>query len=262
MIDKIYIPTLGRVDKQITWESLPDFLKEITVLVVQPKEKDLHGDKPILVLPDNDIGICKTRKFIYEYANSRNQRYGVFDDDLTFLKRRPKGSKPIKVEMSSDDWRELVETTDKWFDEGISITGLRLALLPPLNKDFQDNTALYVVFFFNGQVLPQSNDLDWSIEIGEDVHRILQLMQRGHSNRVWDKFVLRQKEYSDGGCNTYRTGKIINDCHQQLIYKHPKYISENGIKIGFDKQEIVKLKIKWKQAYLDSQRTTLENFIK
>ena len=105
-------------------------------------------------------------------------------------------------------------------------------------------------------------DLDWSIEIGEDVHLILQLMQRGHSNRVWDKFVLRQKEYSDGGCNTYRTGKIINDCHQQLIYKHPKYISENGIKIGFDKQEIMKLKIKWKQAYLDSQRTTLENFIK
>ena len=39
-------------------------------------------------------------------------------------------------------------------------------------------------------------------------------------------------------------------------------LSENGIKIGFDKQEIVKLKIKWKQAYLDSQRTTLENFIK
>ena len=48
MIDRIYIPTLGRVDKQITWESLPDFLKEITVLVVQPKEKDLHGDKPRL----------------------------------------------------------------------------------------------------------------------------------------------------------------------------------------------------------------------
>ena len=117
MIDRIYIPTLGRVDKQITWESLPDFLKEITVLVVQPKEKDLHGDKPILVLPDNDIGICKTRKFIYEYANSRNQRYGVFDDDLTFLKRRPKGNRPVKVEMSNDDWRELIETTDKWFDE-------------------------------------------------------------------------------------------------------------------------------------------------
>ena len=52
MIEKIYIPTLGRVDKQTTWENLPPFLKDITVLVVQPKEKDLHGDKSILVLPE------------------------------------------------------------------------------------------------------------------------------------------------------------------------------------------------------------------
>ncbi len=68
MIEKIYIPTLGRVDKQTTWENLPPFLKDITVLVVQPKEKDLHGDKSILVLPENNMGICKTRKFLYEYA--------------------------------------------------------------------------------------------------------------------------------------------------------------------------------------------------
>ena len=84
MIEKIYIPTLGRVDKQTTWENLPPFLKDITVVGVQPKEKDLHGDKSILVLPENNMGICKTRKFLYEYA--KNQRYGVFDDDLIFLK--------------------------------------------------------------------------------------------------------------------------------------------------------------------------------
>tara|TARA_R100001377_G_C3184613_1_gene108042 strand:- start:624 stop:1409 length:786 start_codon:yes stop_codon:yes gene_type:complete len=260
---KIYIPTLARVDKQITWEKLPDFLKETTVLVVQPKEKDLHGDKPILVLPENDIGICKTRKFIYEYANSRNQRYGVFDDDLTFLKRRPKGNRPVKVEMSDDDWRELIETTDKWFDEGISFSALRIGLLPPIPKDFMDNTAAFTAYFFNGQVLPQSSDLDWSIEIGEDAHLILQLFQRGHSNRVWDKFVFHQKEYADGGCNTYRTSKIINDCHQQLIDAHPNYISYNGTRPKKGPfQGVVRVKIKWKQAYLDSQRATLENFIK
>ena len=116
MIEKIYIPTLNRSELQITWESMPTFVQDITTLVVQPHEKNLHGDKPILVLPENDIGICKTRKFIYEYANSRNQRYGVFDDDLIFLKRRSKGSRPVKTEMSSDDWSELIDTTDKWFD--------------------------------------------------------------------------------------------------------------------------------------------------
>ena len=261
MIDKIYIPTLGRVDKQITWESLPDFLKEITVLVVQPKEKDLHGDKPILVLPENDIGICKTRKFIYEYANSRNQRYGVFDDDLKFKKRQPKGIRPVKTEMSIDDWKSLVEIINQWFDNGISISALRSGTLPPLDYDFIDNTSMFTCYFFNGKVLPQSSDLDWGIEIGEDAHLILQLLQRGHCSRVWDKFVFLQKEYSDGGCNTYRTSKIINDCHQQLLNAHPDYVKHNGTKKTFNGEETIKLKIKWKQAYLDSQKSTLEEFI-
>ena len=73
-------------DKQITYSNLPDFLKKKTILVIQPKEKNLYGNKKILVLPNNDIGICKTRKFIYEYANNKKERYGVFDDDL-ILKR-------------------------------------------------------------------------------------------------------------------------------------------------------------------------------
>ena len=47
---KIYIPTLGRVDKQITYSNLPDFLKKKTILVIQPKEKNLYGNKKILVL--------------------------------------------------------------------------------------------------------------------------------------------------------------------------------------------------------------------
>ena len=37
-IDKIYIPTLGRVDNQITYNALPDFLKKITYLVIQDHE--------------------------------------------------------------------------------------------------------------------------------------------------------------------------------------------------------------------------------
>ena len=154
-------------------------------------------------------------------------------------------------------------TTDKWFDEGISFSALRIGVLPPIPKDFMDNTAAFTAYFFNGQVLPQSSDLDWSIEIGEDAHLILQLFQRGHSNRVWDKFVFHQKEYADGGCNTYRTSKIINDCHQQLIDAHPNYISYNGTRPKKGPfQGVVRVKIKWKQAYLDSQRATLENFIK
>ena len=40
----------------------------IQATVVQPKEKHLYPNYPIVVLTDNDIGITATRKWIYEYA--------------------------------------------------------------------------------------------------------------------------------------------------------------------------------------------------
>ena len=39
MIDRIYIPTLSRVGNQITWDNLPDFVKEISVLAIPSKEE-------------------------------------------------------------------------------------------------------------------------------------------------------------------------------------------------------------------------------
>ena len=61
--------------------------QRVTWLVVQPKEKDLYPNYPILVLPENDIGITATRKWIYDYAG--DTKYGVFDDDLKFIHRTP-----------------------------------------------------------------------------------------------------------------------------------------------------------------------------
>ena len=56
MIDTIYIPTLGRSQNQITFDNMTENAQRVTRLVVQPKEKDLYPNYPIIVLPDNDIG--------------------------------------------------------------------------------------------------------------------------------------------------------------------------------------------------------------
>ena len=52
MIDKIYIPTIGRNDRQITWNNLPQKWKDKTVLVVDSSDKDTY-DKPTITLPDD-----------------------------------------------------------------------------------------------------------------------------------------------------------------------------------------------------------------
>ena len=51
---KIYIPTLGRVDNQITFDNLPDKHKEQVVFVVQEHERQKHKrDVEYMVVGDN-----------------------------------------------------------------------------------------------------------------------------------------------------------------------------------------------------------------
>ena len=89
MIDKIYIPTLSRVGNQITWENLPEFVKEISVLAIQPKEENLHEEIPTVTVPTEFSGIAKTRKWLWSI--SENLKWGMFDDDLNFSVRTPNG---------------------------------------------------------------------------------------------------------------------------------------------------------------------------
>ena len=39
MIDRIYIPTLGRPNEQVTWDNLPTELKKKVWFVIHEKEK-------------------------------------------------------------------------------------------------------------------------------------------------------------------------------------------------------------------------------
>ena len=81
---RLYIPTLGRSDKQITFDNLPKFLQDKTTLVVQPHEEHLYNGYPILVLPEDWIGISRTRKIIMEHAD--DSLFGMLDDDIELRK--------------------------------------------------------------------------------------------------------------------------------------------------------------------------------
>ena len=63
---EIVIPTLNRLDKQITLSNIPDVYKSNTTLVVQPHEAE-HAKKVhpnIFVLTDDNIGMSNTIKEI------------------------------------------------------------------------------------------------------------------------------------------------------------------------------------------------------
>ena len=71
---KIYIPTLGRVDNQITIKSIPDELLEKTYLVCSEEEapllKKIHDNLIICPSQNKKEGIGKVRQYISEIPNT------------------------------------------------------------------------------------------------------------------------------------------------------------------------------------------------
>ena len=255
-MDKIYIPTLGRSDRQITFDTMTPSAQEITTLVVQPKEKDLYPNYPIEVLPDNDIGITETRRWIYK--NSMDIKYGVFDDDLKFTRRTPGGEKSKRL-MNDDDWKYVLSETSKWLDD-IDFAGFRQGNLPPAGKEFIDIASVNCAFFFNGNRIPEEDELDWSLPVCEDIHMVLQLFKKGHTNRIWAEFGYLSNILVDGGCNEWRTLNLINNTHARLIEMYPNHVEWNGIKENVMGGDFKKIKIKWKKMYTDHQGASLDEF--
>ena len=63
-MDRIYIPSYGRANKQITWNNLTDSWKSRTHLVVQDREKELYSQYPrVLVLPEEIQTLSPTREW-------------------------------------------------------------------------------------------------------------------------------------------------------------------------------------------------------
>ena len=88
-LQRIYIPTLGRVSKQITYDNMPTWVQDITYFVIQPHEEEVfritYQNSNIKVLPKEIKGIARTREWIIN--DGGDTCYGVFDDDIKFVKR-------------------------------------------------------------------------------------------------------------------------------------------------------------------------------
>lgn len=227
---KIYIPTLGRHNKQITFNNLPNFIQEKTILVVQPHEKDLYSDYPILILPEDDIGISRTRKWIID--NNKDTLFGMMDDDLNFKKRFIKS--PTKRDMTEEDWNELLNTTTKWLEDDVSFVGLRRGNLPPIIHlgKYIKNAETICCTFYNKEKLPSSDELIWNHDLlSEDINLHMQYLLLGHQNRIWTEYCYVGEWAQQGGCqagNNPRTINLINKSQAKLVEQYPNFVKWSG----------------------------------
>lgn len=112
---RLYIPTYQRVDRQETWQWLPEEVREKTFLVARPEEAidlDLMG-YPVLACPEK--GIANTRQWILDQhdVEAHGPIAMLMDDDLRFDYRRTddpsKFLKPERGGKSMSDMFAAVE---------------------------------------------------------------------------------------------------------------------------------------------------------
>lgn len=267
MIDYIIIPTLGRMDKQITYNTLPEKYKERTRLVVQEHEYDqmaeMYGSERVLKLPSHIKRIAPTREWIFDQF--KEHRHIVFDDDLFFCVKDPnenptqeQSTKWLTRYFDEQDFDDAFHLIESWMDEGYAFGGLQPAWVIPdvRNWPYRENTRIMTNCFFDGPRIPR--DLEWyRVDSGEDFDLNLQLLTRGYKNIVSTRYVVRcSATQTKGGCSEWRDLNLHNECQLKLQELWPDFIrvKEKEVTTGaWAGHKKLSLHILHKKAYESSQ---------
>ena len=274
-LDKIFIPTVNRVNEQITYQGLPDDLKQKVVFVVQEWEREKYPyEAEYLVLPSevnlNDyFCISKTRKIIYEAG--QDIKYAVLDDDLTFKRRNARywtgqSNMPMSKRVAtSDEIRTMFETYSKWLDEpDVTICGCGHDENPPASTEFRSNGSLGSALWINGpkfkHILPEL-DLT-SVKVAEDTYFLLQMLTRGFGNRVSNEFLFHNSSVHKKSVKSdiwdAQTFENTRRDHEYIASKLPDFFKvlydENGDRVAGGFRNFGKTRVSWSKAYKSSQR--------
>jgi hypothetical protein len=117
---RIYIPTLGRITKQLTWEQLSHPLRARTYLVCPGKEVTEHENRGRNVLPCPAQGIAAVRQWLLD---RETKKFCMCDDDHYFVRRVEPGKSPLRVcsEKDIEDmFRRIEILLDKYPLVGVS----------------------------------------------------------------------------------------------------------------------------------------------
>jgi len=268
MIEHIIIPTLGRMDKQLTYNALPQKYQDITKFVVQAHEfeemKSRYGDK-VLCLPTHIDRIAPTREWIFN--EFKDTIHFVFDDDLEFVVKEPnpgEGTKWLSRKFTDQDFDDAFGLVNEWIDEGICYGGfLPVWVIPDVRQwPIRECQRIMTNVFYNGPQIPR--DLKWCrLHAGEDFDVNLQLLTRGFKNRISAKYMVGCSETNaEGGCSTWRTLEVANQAQQDLADLWPEFVKvkEKDVTSGpwKGKKKLV-VTIYHKKAYESSQKAEMNS---
>jgi len=244
-LDRTFVPSLSRADRQIT---IPKFCPW-GILVVNPEEEEEYRqhnpDTRILTVPEGMKGIAKVRRWILE---SFPGKVIMLDDDLRFYYRNVPGDWHLKYATPEQThqlfdliWMDL----NRYAHGGVSAREGNNRL----PDEMQVNCRLLRMLCYNTKLFPDTLEYD-RVEVMEDFDIQLQLLRAGLPNFMFTKWAQGQPGTQDpGGCSTYRTGEVQRAAALRLAELHPGLVRvvEKNDKGKFGKRTDVR--ISWKKAY-------------
>lgn len=213
---KLFIPTVLRANNQITLSQIPEEMRKDVYLLVQAWEADQykHHKVKLHVLPDspefhysNRLCLPNTRNYLYRLHP--NEKIGMLDDDVVFIRRNKKyftdenGNKfEADMETSNrvctpDDMREMFGLIESLLDKN-TLVGCDYAVFPPGGGILGENAPVFTASFLNTAKLqyivnhPKARILE-EITVGEDMTLNALIFLLGHTTCKLKDFCFRNE---------------------------------------------------------------------
>ena len=243
----IYIPTYGRVDRQVTFENLPTQYQEMCTFVVYHEEAHHHverGRKVLALPPGHDRGIGNKREYIRKRATENI--IVMLDDDLVFAARREDDPTKFRT-MEPADYERMFHSIEV---AGGDYMHGAIAMREGGNRNTADsmvNTRALRAHFIRRDAPAQYWD-----NYMEDFHFTLQLLTQGWPNIVLNAWVSNQSgSNKEGGCN--EEGRMVKHAAaaHELHAAFPDYVTvvEKETKGAWGGGKRTDVRIQWKRAY-------------
>jgi hypothetical protein len=260
---RIYIPTLGRADKQITLRSLPKSVLKDVVLVADRKDMPnrqiaAYQSNGMLVLECPERGIGKVRQWIVDNHNVKKHGKALLmlDDDLRFFKRRTDDRTKF-LPATEQDVNDMLQTV-----ENLSTEYAHGGILPReggnrVLERLKWNTRNLRALYYDVTVLRKKKIRFDGLPVMEDFDAALQLLRAGYPSVTVCGFVQDQtRSNAPGGCSTYRTLDVQKQGALGLQKLHPEFVKtvEKTTKTAWGGATRTDVMVQWKKVYLSSQK--------
>lgn len=251
----IIIPTYGRShDQQTLKQLLVAGLKPCLAVQMreyaQGKYECYDAEVQIFVLPQHIETIAPTRQWIVDNVGDSDALVMV-DDDLVFYRRRDDDRTKLR-DITPEELKRAFESMGEWLADYAHVG---FAAREGANRNTESwlyNTRIMRVLGYNRAVLRQHNIRFDEMEVMEDFHVALSLLELGHDNMILNDYAHNQGgSGSSGGCSHFRTHELHAQNAERLRELHPQFVTvvEKTTKGSFGGGTRKDVRIQWKQAY-------------